>query len=140
MPQKKVMLIDDSSMMRMIIRNVLHTDPNLTVVGAAENGKKAIEELPNVEPDLILLDLEMPEMDGLEFLRQARIKTRAKIVVLSSVAIAGSPKSTQALKLGADAVISKPSGAVSYDLKAARGSELFATIYRVLGMGTPMAT
>ena len=140
MPPKKVMIVDDSNMMRLVIRNVICTDPNLVVAGFAENGKKAIDELSVVEPDLILLDLEMPEMDGLEFLRQARTKTKAKVVVLSSVAVAGSPKAAAALRLGADAVVSKPSGAVSYDLKEARGTELFATIYRVMGMGTPTAT
>ncbi len=139
MAQKKVLLVDDSSTMRLIVRNLVNTDPNLTVVGSVENGKKAIEELPVVDPDLILLDLEMPEMDGIEFLRLARSKTKAKIVILSSIAPAGSPKAAQAISLGADAIISKPSGAVSFNLKEARGSELFQVIYQQLGMGTPTA-
>ena len=137
MPQKNIMLVDDSSMMRLIIRNLLVTDPNLAVASSVDNGKKALDELATVQPDLILLDLEMPEMDGVEFLRLARSKTKAKIVVLSSVSPAGSPKAAQALSLGADAIISKPSGAVSFDLKDARGSELFHVIYQQLGMGTP---
>ncbi|MBI5030399.1 MAG: response regulator [Chloroflexi bacterium] len=137
MSQKKIMLVDDSSMMRLIIRNLLVADPNLVIVGSVENGKKAVEQLAVSSPDLILLDLEMPEMDGIEFLRVARSKTRAKIVVLSSVAAAGSPKATQAISLGADAIISKPSGTVSFDLKEARGTELFQVIYRELGMGVP---
>jgi chemotaxis response regulator CheB len=74
----------------------------------------------------------MPEMDGLEFLRHARLKSRARVVVLTSVAPKGSAKAMQALALGADAVISKPSGAVSYDLEEKRGSELRQTIYRLL--------
>lgn len=138
MPQKNIMLVDDSSMMRLIIRNLLVADPNLAVPSSVENGKKALEELETAHPDLILLDLEMPEMDGVEFLRLARSKTQAKVVVLSSVVPAGSPKAAQALSLGADAIISKPSGAVSFDLKQARGSELFTTIYRLLGLGTPV--
>jgi chemotaxis response regulator CheB len=137
MSNKKIMLVDDSSMMRLIIRNLLITDPNLSVPSSVENGKKALAELDVVQPDLILLDLEMPEMDGIEFLRLARSKTKAKIIVLSSIAPAGSPKAAQALSLGADAIISKPSGAVSFDLKDARGSELFNVIYEKLGMGTP---
>lgn len=137
MSQKKIMLVDDSGMMRTIIRNMLTTDANLVVAGSAENGKKALEQLPEVQPDLILLDLEMPEMDGLEFLRVARSKTRAKIVVLSSIATAGSPKARQATSLGADAVMSKPSGAISFNLQEARGSELFAVMYRLLELGTP---
>ncbi len=138
MTQTRVMLVDDSSMMRLIIRNLLTSDPNLLVTSSVENGKKAIGELDHAEPDLIVLDLEMPEMDGLEFLRLARTQTKAKILVLSSVTPAGSPKAMQALSLGADAVISKPSGAVSFDLKEARGSELFRMIYRLMGLISPV--
>ena len=87
-----------------------------------------------MRPDLILLDIEMPEMDGLEFLRHARLKSKAKVVVLTSVAPEGSVKAMQARALGADAVITKPSGAVSYDLAEKRGSELVQTIYRLLGI------
>ncbi len=135
--QKRIMLVDDSSMMRLITRNLLVTDPNLVVVVSLENGKQALEEVGKANPDLILLDLEMPLMDGIEFLRAARVRVKAKIVVLSSITPAGSPKAAQALSLGADAVISKPSGAVSFNLKDARGTELFKVIYRLLGMGTP---
>lgn len=137
MAQKKIMLVDDSSMMRVIIRNLLLSDPGLAITASVENGKKALDALAEAEPDLILLDLEMPEMDGLEFLRLARPKTKAKVVVFSSIAPAGSPKAAQALSLGAEAVISKPSGAVSFDLKEARGTELMTVIYRLLGMGAP---
>jgi len=131
---KRIMLVDDSSTMRLVIRNLINTDPNLVVTGSVENGAQALEELAHAQPDLILLGIEMPGMDGIEFLRRVRSKIQAKIVVLSSVVPAGSPKAVQALCLGADAIISKPSGAVSFDLKEARGSELFATIYRLLGM------
>jgi two-component system chemotaxis response regulator CheB len=83
---------------------------------------------------LILLDIEMPEMDGLEFLRHARLKSKAKVVVLTSVAPIGSQRATQALTLGADVVITKPSGAVSYDLEEKRGTELRRAIYGLLGL------
>jgi chemotaxis response regulator CheB len=75
----------------------------------------------------------MPEMDGLEFLRQARPKTKAKIVILSSVALEGSPYAAKARLLGADAIITKPSGAVSLDLAAVRGAEMERTIKKILG-------
>ncbi len=137
MGQKQIMLVDDSSMMRLIIRNLLVSDPNLAICSSVENGKQALNELEKAQPDLILLDLEMPEMDGLEFLRLAHSKTKAKVVVLSSITGPGSTKAAEALSLGAEIVISKPSGAVSYDLKEARGSELFSVIYNLLGLGTP---
>ena len=132
MTRKRVMIVDDAAMMRLIVQNMLHGDPNLVVAGTASNGQEALDKLAEVKPDLILLDIEMPEMDGLEFLRHARLKSRAKVVVLTSVAPQGSPKAARALALGADAVISKPSGAVSYDLEEKRGSELRQTIYRLL--------
>ncbi len=132
MTRKKVMVVDDAAMMRLVIRNMLGQDPKLHLAGFAANGKEALDRLDKVQPDLILLDIEMPEMDGLEFLRHARLKSRARVVVLTSVAPRGSAKAMQALALGADVVISKPSGAVSYDLEEKRGSELRQTIYRLL--------
>ena len=132
MEKKKVMIVEDSNAMRLIIRNMINTNPNLMVVKTAANGKEALELLPTAQPDLILLDLEMPEMGGLDFLRLARLKTRAKIVVLSSVVIAGSTIAAQARSLGADGVISKPSGSISYDLEAKRGSEFWQVIHQLL--------
>ncbi|MCL4294759.1 MAG: response regulator [Anaerolineae bacterium] len=134
MNKKRIMIVDDAAMMRIVIMNTLKQDPNLEVVGYAGNGKEALAKLNQTNPDLILLDIEMPEMDGLEFLRHARLKSRAKIVVLSSVALAGSQKATQAKALGADAVIGKPSGAISYDLEAKRGSELSQVIHKLLNI------
>jgi chemotaxis response regulator CheB len=134
MEKKRIMIVDDAAMMRLVIRNMLSDDPNLYLAGFASNGREALDKLAEVQPDLILLDIEMPEMDGLEFLRHARLKSDAKVVVLTSVAPKGSGKAMQAHALGADAVISKPSGAVSYDLEEKRGSELRQTIYKLLGV------
>lgn len=129
------MLVDDSVMMRNVVRSIVSKWSGFEVVATAENGIKALEQLPKFKDlSLILLDIEMPEMDGLEFLRQARLKTRAKIVMLSSVAIAGSPYAAKARMLGADAIITKPSGAVSLDLAEKKGVEMQVTIKKVLGL------
>jgi two-component system, chemotaxis family, protein-glutamate methylesterase/glutaminase len=125
----KVMLVDDAAMMRLVISNFIAPLPEFEIVASAANGKAALEQLkkhPDVE--LILLDIEMPEMDGLEFLRHAKLRTRAKIVILSSVAVAGSPHAAKARELGADAIVTKPSGAVSMDLADKRGSQLVQTM------------
>lgn len=134
MKKKHLMIVDDAAMMRLVIKNMLSDDPYLRLVAFASNGKEALEKLDQFELDLILLDLEMPEMDGLEFLRHARLRSKAKVVVLTSVAPKGSRKAMQAYALGADAVITKPSGAVSYDLEEKRGSELRKTVYTLLGI------
>ena len=132
MSKKRIMVVDDAAMMRLVIRNMLGNDPNLQITGFAANGQDALDQLTAFKPDLILLDIEMPEMDGLEFLRHAWLKSNAKIVILSSVISENSSKAMRARALGADAVISKPSGAVSYDLEKRRGSELMQTIYKLL--------
>ncbi len=134
MKKKHLMIVDDAAMMRLVIKNMLGDDPNLRLVAFASNGKEALEKLDQFELDLILLDLEMPEMDGLEFLRHARLRSKAKVIVLTSVAPKGSKKAMQAYTLGADAVITKPSGAVSYDLEEKRGSKLRKAIYTLLGI------
>lgn len=130
----KVMIVDDSATMRIVIVNFLKSLPEYQVVAVAENGKKALELLPKY-PDLslILLDIEMPEMNGLEFLRHAKLKTKAKIIILSSVAVSGSEYASQARSLGANAIVTKPSGALSLDLAEKRGSELVQVMKSLVG-------
>ncbi len=129
----KVMVVDDAAMMRVVVSNFISPIPEFKVVAAAANGRLALEQLSK-HPDLalILLDIEMPEMDGLEFLRHAKLKTRAKVIILSSVAVAGSPHAAKARELGADAIVTKPSGAVSMDLAEKRGSQLIQTMQKLV--------
>jgi len=133
--EHKVLIVDDSVMMRTIIRSFVTKMPEFTAVAFAENGKKALEELDkHKDLALILLDIEMPEMDGLEFLRYAKLKSKAKIVILSSVALSGSPYAAKARELGADAIVTKPSGAVSLDLVGKRGDELSQVMRQLVGL------
>jgi len=128
----KVMIVDDAVMMRTVISNFLKSMPEYQIVATAANGKQALERLAE-HPDLnlILLDIEMPEMDGLEFLRHAKLKSKAKVIILSSVAVSGSPHAAKARELGADAIVTKPSGAVSMDIAEKRGSELIQVMKRL---------
>ena len=121
-------------MMRTVIRSFVDKVPGFEVGVMAENGKAALAALDK-HPDLslILLDIEMPEMDGLEFLRFAKLKSKAKIIILSSVALAGSPQAAKARSLGADAIVTKPSGAVSIDLEDKRGQELISIMRKLAG-------
>jgi len=109
----------------MYISSFISTLKDFKVAAQAANGQEALDKLEeNPDIDLILLDIEMPVMDGLEFLRHAKLKTRAKICMLSSVTVAGSPHAAKARELGAVGVVSKPSGTVSHDLQEKTGDEL----------------
>lgn len=128
--QKTVMIVDDAAMMRTVLAQLLATDKRYEVVASCENGAKALAALAQAEPDIILVDIEMPVMDGIEFLRRARIKTRARILVLSGAAELGSARAGDARRLGADAVLEKPSGSVSPDLVGRSGQAILGILAR----------
>lgn len=123
-----VLIVDDSSLVRRLIRNILETNHIIEIIGEVQNGQEALIFLQSHQPDVILLDIEMPVMDGLTFLRYARLRSKSKIIILSSVGTLGSEQSLQAYKMGADAVISKPSGVISLDLQEKRASTLMNVI------------
>ncbi len=68
----RVLVVDDSVVVRKIVADSLRVDPEIDVVGAAANGKIALAKIPQLNPDLITLDIEMPEMDGLQTLAEIR--------------------------------------------------------------------
>ena len=124
----RVLIVDDSFLMRRVIRNIVEGDPTLAVVGEAADGLEALDLVKSENPDLILLDIEMPRMDGVEFLRQARLVTDARVIVISSVAQLGSPEAMEALALGASDILPKPSGVLSVDFAEQRGLALLEAI------------
>ena len=105
------------------------------MVGEAANGQEALDQISLVRPDLILLDLEMPVMDGTTFIRHSRLRSPAKIVILSSIITPGADLVEEARMRRVDAVVTKPSGAVSFDLESQRGKALRQAIYLTLGIG-----
>lgn len=106
----KVLIVDDSATVRKALSDALSADPQLQVVGLCSNGKLALQKLRHVEPDVITLDVDMPEMNGLDALREIR-KTRPSVPVImfSGATETGAAATLDALALGANDYVAKPS-------------------------------
>ncbi|MCX7730579.1 MAG: chemotaxis response regulator protein-glutamate methylesterase [Candidatus Caldatribacterium sp.] len=112
----RVMVVDDSVFMRRMVKDLLETDPEITVVALARDGEEALTLLSEVRPDVVLLDVEMPRLNGLEFLERALAKQPLRVIMLSALTQEGSDVTIQALERGALDFIPKPSGAISLDI------------------------
>lgn len=107
----RVVVVDDSLLYRKVIRDTLATIPGVEVVASAANGLAAIEKIKTLQPDLVTLDFEMPELDGpgvLAWMREQRVATRA--IMLSALTSEGAAATVQALHAGAFDFVVKPSG------------------------------
>ena len=131
---KSILIVEDSFIMRTLIQDIVQSDPEFVVVGMAENGKVGLQKVRELKPDLVLLDIEMPEMTGLEMLKRMALVSKAKVIIVSSLGQAGSPQAVEARRLGAADIIAKPSGAMSLDLADKRGHELVQAMRRALNM------
>jgi len=113
----KVLVVDDSALMRNLIGKIIDGTPGLTVADKAMNGRFALQKLDRVKPDIIVLDLEMPEMNGIEFLRERKkLNIDIPVIVLSSIAKEGARITMDCLELGASDFVTKPSGSESANL------------------------
>jgi two-component system, chemotaxis family, protein-glutamate methylesterase/glutaminase len=108
----RVMIVDDSAFMRFSIAQQLNEYPGIRVVGAASNGKEAIKLIPELQPDVISLDVEMPHMDGLTTLRHIMTDQPRPVIMFSSLTRDGTSETIQALMLGAVDFIAKPANNV----------------------------
>ena len=106
----RVLVVDDSALARRAIRDALARDPEIDVVGGAPDPYVARDQILALRPDVITLDLEMPRMDGLTFLKILQEHHPVPVVVVSSLTQAGSAKAMEALEAGAIDVLAKPTG------------------------------
>ena len=112
--KKRILIVDDSVVVRKILSEVLSQDPDLEVAGTAGNGHIELAKFASLRPDLILLDVEMPEMDGLETLAELRkLDAHVPIVMFSTLTESGAATTLSALSLGASDYCSKPSNTSS---------------------------
>ncbi len=106
----RILIVDDSALYRLLIRDLLGSIPGCSVVGNAENGTRALEKIDELDPDLVTLDVEMPDMSGIDVLRAMNgRRCRAKAVMVSRLTDAGAQTTTDALLEGAFDFIQKPS-------------------------------
>jgi two-component system chemotaxis response regulator CheB len=102
--------------MRKIISDLIAEDPELEVVGTAKNGKEAVEQVKLLRPHAVTMDIEMPEMNGLDALKRIMGEHPTPVIMLSSLTQDGAKETIRALELGAFDFICKPSGSISLDL------------------------
>lgn len=112
-PKIKVLIVDDSSVVRKMIADALAHDPQIEVVGTAPDPYVARDKIKELNPDVLTLDIEMPRMDGLTFLKILQQHRPIPVIVISSISTAGSAAALTALQCGAVEVLAKPTSAYS---------------------------
>jgi two-component system chemotaxis response regulator CheB len=133
----RVMVVDDSVVVRKIVTDVLSEDPGTEVVGTAVNGKVALAKLDQLKPDLVTMDIEMPEMNGIEAVRGIRggsVRNRIPIIMFSTLTERGATATLDALSAGANDYVTKPAnvGSVSQSMESVR-QQLIPKIKALLG-------
>jgi two-component system chemotaxis response regulator CheB len=114
-PKKiRVLVVDDSAVVRKLASEALAADPEIEVVGTAIDPYMARDKLKELSPDVLTLDLELPRMDGLTFLRLLMERRPMPVIVMSSLTQRGSEYALEALRLGAVDFLGKPSGSFSF--------------------------
>lgn len=105
----RVMIIDDSSVVRRAVTEALSHDSDISIVGTASNGKIALQRIVQWSPEVLILDVEMPEADGFELLRALRVDfPKIRTIMFSSVTQRGAVQTIEALSLGASDYVAKP--------------------------------
>ncbi|MBU2515369.1 chemotaxis response regulator protein-glutamate methylesterase [bacterium] len=108
MEKIKVLIVDDSAVVRQALERILSSDSEIEVIGSASDPYLAAKKMQSVEPDVITLDVEMPRMDGITFLQKLMSQHPIPVVICSSLADRGSETAVRALQLGAVDIIHKP--------------------------------
>ncbi len=130
----RVLVVDDSALVRKAISDALNADPEIEVVGSACDPYVAREKILRLHPDILTLDMEMPRMDGLTFLKILMAQHPLPVVVVSSLTQAGSKLAMDAIEAGAVDVLAKPGGSttvgalaekLAFHVKAAAASTRF---------------
>ncbi len=112
----RVLIADDSAYMRVVLKDMLESDQRVNVVGSAKDGLEAIDMAKSLAPDVVLLDIQMPKMDGIATLQRIMKEAPTRVVMLSAMDKVDGQLPLRALEMGAVDFISKPSGPISIDI------------------------
>lgn len=114
----KVLVVDDSALIRKLLTELLNADPEIEVIGTAQDPYVAREKIKKLNPDVLTLDVEMPRMDGLTFLQNLMRLRPMPVVMVSTLTEAGADVTLQSLEVGAIDYVSKPKLNVQEEIKA----------------------
>jgi two-component system chemotaxis response regulator CheB len=104
----KVMIVDDSAVVRQVVSQALASDPGMEVIATASDPLFALDKMRSLWPDVLIVDIEMPRMDGITFIKKIMAERPTPVVVCSSLAEQGAQATFEALAAGAVAIITKP--------------------------------
>ncbi len=137
----RVLIVDDSTVIRRLLSDALSADPAIEIAGIAANGKIALSKIPQLNPDLITLDMEMPEMDGLTTLVEIRkLYPKLPVIMFSTLTQRGAEATLDALFKGANDYVTKPSNVGSVTAAIASvTNELVPKIKQFCNWTTPVA-
>ena len=107
----RVVVVDDSALMRKLLTSILSEDPDIEVVGSAPDPYVAREQIKTLNPDVVTLDVEMPHMNGIDFLRKIMELRPTPVVMISTLTQAGAETTLEALEIGAVDFVAKPADA-----------------------------
>lgn len=114
MKKIRVLIVDDAAVIRRLLTNLLSEDPDLEIVGTAANGQIALQQIERHKPDIVTLDVEMPEMDGLETLKHIRARhLNLHVIMFSTLTQRAASQTLAALALGASDYVTKPANSGS---------------------------
>ncbi len=131
----KVLICDDSAMMRRVLKQIIEEDPDLEVAGIARDGDDAVQKARDLQPDVVTMDINMPGMDGITAMQYIVDENIAPVLMVSSLTQEGAEATFEALALGAFDYVGKPGGTVSMDM-ASVALEITSKLKAACGKGT----